>query len=77
MSFACEALLGSEFSSSFNVWSEDVYSDLKRGLSNLDILLIIAFKFEWFLYFKISASIGFKRWKLKSFCFSLREVSIS
>lgn len=51
MSFVCAALLGSEFSSSFNVWSEDVYSDLKRGLSNFDILLIIAFKVWMILIF--------------------------
>ena len=51
MSFVCAALLGSEFSSSFNVWSEDVYSDLKTGLSNFDILLIIAFKVWMILIF--------------------------
>ena len=58
------------FSSSFNVWSKDLYSKWKFRLSSFDILPLIAFKLEQFLYFEIAASIGSKRFRLKPFFFS-------
>ena len=47
-----EAFLEYNISSYLNVWWKDVYSELRIGLSSHDIsLLIIAFKFNWFLCF--------------------------
>ena len=42
---------------------------LKLGLSSFEILPLIAFKLERFLCFKIAASTGSKRFKLKPFVF--------
>ena len=47
-----EAFLEYNISSYLNVWWKDVYSELRIVLSSHDIsLLIIAFKFNWFLCF--------------------------
>ena len=52
ISFIWEAFLEYNISSYLNVWWKDVYSKLRIGLSSHDIsLLIIAFKFNWFLCF--------------------------
>ena len=51
---------------------EEAISDehpLKLGLSGFEILPLIAFKLRWFLCFKIAASTGSKRFKLKPFVF--------
>ena len=66
-----DVTFGSSFSSSFNVWSKNVYWKEKFGLSSFEILPLIALKFGWFLYFKISAFIGSKSFKLKPSVFSL------
>ena len=46
------------------VWSKDVYSKWKFGLSSFYILPLIAFKLELFSYFEIEASIGSKRFTI-------------
>ena len=48
----------SSFSSSFDVWSKDVYSKI---LNSFEILRLIAFKLGWLLYFKIADSTWSKR----------------
>ena len=63
-----------KFLSSRNIWSKVVYSKVKFGLSSFDILHLIAFKFGWFLFFEIPASLRSKRFKLKPFVFFIREV---
>ena len=73
VSFTWDVFFGSIFSSSFNVWSKDVYSKEKFGLSSFEILPLIAFKLRWFFCFKIAASTGSKRFKLKPFIFTVSK----
>ena len=58
----------------FNFWSKDAYLKEEFGLSNFEILPLIAIKVEWFIYFKIAASTGSKIFKLKPFVFSLGKL---
>ena len=71
VSFTWDAFFGSSFSSSFSVWSEDVYSKKKFGLSSFEILPVMAFKLGRSLYVKIAASTRSKRFKLNPFILSL------
>ena len=53
------------------MFDQRMYIQKKFGLSSFGILPLIAFKLGRFLYFKIAASRGSKRFKLKPFVFSL------
>ena len=66
-----EAFLGSNFSISFNMWSKDVYSELKIVLSSSGVLPLLAFMRGWCLYFEIATSLGSKRFILKPLAFFL------
>ena len=70
ISLTWDVFFGSSFASSFKVWSKDVYSKWKFGLSSFEVLPLIAFKLGWFLYFKIVASTESKILKLKPFVIS-------
>ena len=76
ISFTWDAFFGSNYSSSFKVWSKDIYSKLKFRLSSFDILPLIAFKLGPFLCFKIAVSKGSKIFKLKLFAFFLGKFSL-
>ena len=74
ISFSWDVFFRSYFSSSFNFWSKDVYLREEFGLSNFEILPLIAIKVEWFIYFKIAASTGSRIFKWKPFVFSLGKL---
>ena len=76
ISFTWDAFFGSNYSSSFKVWSKDIYSKRKLGLSSFDILHLITFKFGQFLYFEIAVSTGSKIFKLKPFALFLGKFSL-
>ena len=75
MSITCNYFFETNFSSSFSVWSKNVYSKWKLGLSRFEVLPLVAFKLEW-LYFEIAASTGSQRFTLKRFVFVIGKLSL-
>ena len=63
-------------SSFFDVWSKNVFLQLKSRLSGFAILSLIACKHGWILYFEIIASIRSKRFKLETFAFFFGKFSL-